>query len=80
MGDIDIVDELNTNAKSYDGVWISNSMWLYMLENQYLTSNSKSIAISPIVLGIRKSKAKSLNLIGKELTNDDIVTLVKNKK
>ena len=39
MGDIDIVDELNTNAKSYDGVWISNSMWLYMLENQYLTSN-----------------------------------------
>ena len=52
MGDIDIVDELNTNAKSYDGVWISNSMWLYMLENQYLTSKSKSIAISPIVLGI----------------------------
>ena len=80
MGDIDIVDELNNNADKYDGVWISNSMWLYMLDNQYLTSNSKSIAISPIVLGIRKSKAKKLGLIDKEITNSDIVELVKNKK
>ena len=51
-------------------------MWLYMLDNQYLTSNSKSIAISPIVLGIRKSKAKKLGLIDRELTNNDIVELV----
>lgn len=80
MGDIDIIDELNNNSDKYDGVWISNSMWLYMLDNQDLISNSKSIAISPIVLGIRKSKATKLGLINKDITNNDIVNLVKNKK
>lgn len=80
MGDIDIVDELNTNSKDYDAVWISNSMWLYMLDNMYLTSNSKSISISPVVFGVKKSKAKELGLIDKNVTNKDIVDLIKAKK
>lgn len=80
MGDIAIVEELNNNSKDYDAVWISNSMWLYMLNNSYLTSDSKSLAISPIVFGIRKSKAKSLNLIGKNINNTDILNLIKNKE
>ena len=80
MGDIDIIDELNNNPDKYDAVWISNSMWLYMLDKQDLISNSKSIAISPIVLGIRKSKALKLGLTNKDITNNDIVNLVKNKK
>ena len=49
MGDLDIVDELNTNSASYDAIWISNSMWLYMLDNPYLYSDSKSVSISPVV-------------------------------
>ena len=53
MGDLDMVDELNKNSESYDAVWISNSMWLYMLENPYLYSDSKSISISPVVFGIK---------------------------
>ena len=80
MGDLDIVDELNNNSKDYDAVWISNSMWLYMLDNQYLTSESKSISISPVVVGIKRSKAKELDLIGKDVTNNEILDLVKNKK
>ncbi len=80
MGDIDIVDELNSNSKGYDAVWISNSMWLYMLDNMYLTSNSKSISISPVVFGIKKSKAKELGLVDKNVTNKEIVNLIKDKK
>lgn len=80
MGDLDIVDELNANSKDYDAVWISNSMWLYMLNNSYLTSNSKSISISPVVFGITKSKAQSLGLIGKTVTNDDLLNLITEKK
>ena len=60
MGDLDMVDELNRNSESYDAVWISNSMWLYMLENPYLYSDSKSISISPVVFGIKENKAKEL--------------------
>ncbi len=80
FGDLDIVDELNSHSSNYDGVWISNSMWLYMLDNNYLHSDSKSVGISPIVFGIKKNKAKELGLIGKDVSNNDIVNLIKDKK
>lgn len=79
MGDLDIIEELNNNPKKYDGVWISNSMWLYMLDNSYLISNSKSISISPVVFGIKKSKVEELNLKD-NIENNDIVNLIKDKK
>lgn len=80
LGDLDIVDELNNNSKHYDAVWISNSMWLYMLNNSYLTTDSKSISISPVVFGVRKSKAKELGLTDNNVTNTDMVNLIKEKK
>ena len=80
MGDLEIVDELNENSKLYDAVWISNSMWLYMLDNTYLTSDSKSVSISPVVFGIKKSKAEELGLTSNDITNNTILDLIKNKK
>lgn len=80
MGDLDIVSELNNNSSNYDAVWISNSMWLYMLDNSYLTSDSKSISISPVVFGIKRSKALALGLVDTDVTNMDILNLVKEKK
>ena len=80
MGDLDITDELNLNADNYDAVWISNSLWLYMVNDTKLTSESKSISISPVVMGIKKSKAENLGLINKEVTNIDILNLIKNKE
>ena len=59
MGDLEIVEELNNNSKEYDAVWISNSIWLYMLNNTYTVSLSKSISISPVVMGIKMSKIKN---------------------
>lgn len=80
MGDLDIVDELNLNSDNYDAVWISNSLWLYMLNNSKLTSESKSISISPVVMGVKKSKAEKLGLIDKELTNKDLLDLINKKE
>lgn len=80
MGDLDIVDELNSDTSYYDAVWLSNSIWLYMLDNSYKVSESKSISISPVVMGIKKSKAKELGLIDKDVYNNDILELIKNKK
>ena len=76
MGDLDIVDELNVNSKKYDAVWIANSMWLYMLDNPYLASDSKSISISPVVFGVKMSKAKDLNLTSNNVSNEDILNLL----
>ncbi len=79
-GDLEIVDKLNTDATPYDAVWISNSLWLYMLDNSYLTTDSKSIVINPVVMAIEKSKAKELGFIDKEIYNKDILNAISKGK
>ena len=79
-GDLEIVDKLNSDSKDYDAVWISNSIWLYMLDNSNLITDSKSIVINPVVMGINKSKAKELGFINKEIYNKDILEMVKSNK
>ena len=78
-GDLEIVDLLNDNPEKYDAVWISNSIWLYMLDNSYLVTDSKSIAIDPVVMAVRKSKAYSLGF-NKDIYNKDIVNAIRDKK
>lgn len=79
-GDLEIVDKLNENSKDYDAVWISNSIWLYMLDNSYLTTDSKSIVIDPVVMGITKSKAEELGFVEKNVQNKDILNAIKEGK
>lgn len=79
-GDLEIVDILNTDSKPYDAVWISNSIWLYMLDNSNLTTDSKSIVINPVVMAIEKSKAKELGFIDKEIYNKDILNAISSGK
>jgi len=77
FSDIDIVSEVNNDKKKFDAILISNSMWTYMLDNVYLTE-SKSLANSPVVFGIKMKKAEELGLKDKEITNNEILDLVKN--
>lgn len=79
-GDLEIVDILNNDSKPYDAVWISNSIWLYMLNNSYLTTDSKSIVIDPVVMGIEKSKAKELGFVGTDIYNRDLLNAIKSGK
>lgn len=79
-GDLEIVSKLNDNSKPYDAVWISNSIWLYMLDNSYLTTDSKSIVIDPVVMAIQKSKAKELGFTDKDVYNRDILNAIKDGK
>ena len=79
-GDLEIVDMLNDNPKNYDAVWISNSIWLYMLDNSYLTTDSKSIGIDPVVMAVSKSKAEELGFVGKDVYNKDILNAIRDNK
>ena len=79
-GDLEIVDKLNSDSSPYDAVWISNSIWLYMLDNSYLTTDSKSIVIDPVVMGITKSKAKELGFTDKDVYNKDILNAIRDGK
>lgn len=77
---LEIVDILNSGEK-YDAVWSSNSIWLDMLDSKTVkTSNLKSTSITPVVFGVRKSLAESLNLVNRNVTMNDLLTLVKEDK
>ena len=78
-GTIDIMEKLNSGEK-YDAVWTSNSIWLYMLNNNVSVKNSKSTSINPVVFGITKSKAQELGFVDKEVYTKDIVEAIKNGK
>ena len=76
--DLEAVDMLEED-NNYDAVWMSNSVWLYMLNNARV-SNSKSISINPVVMGIKKSKAKELGFVDNEIKNKDILNAVSSGK
>lgn len=78
-GTIEIMEKLN-RGEQYDAVWCSNSIWLYMLNDDVTIKNSKSTSINPVVFGIKKSKAKELGFIGKEIYTKDILNAIKQNK
>ena len=78
-GTLEIMEKLN-NKEEYDAVWISNSIWLYMLDSSVSVTNAKSTSINPVVFGITKNKAEELGLIDAEVYTKDILQLIKDKK
>lgn len=75
-GTLDIMEKLNS-GEEYDAVWCSNSIWLYMLNNNVTVSNSKSTSINPVVFAIKDSKAEELGFKNKEIYTKDIVDAIK---
>ena len=74
-GTLDIMQKLN-NGEEYDAVWLSNSIWMYMLDKNIKTTNSKCTSINPIVFGITKSKAQELGFINKTIYTKDILDVI----
>ena len=77
---LEIVDKLNAGEK-YDAIWASNSIWLDMLDSTKVsTSDSKSTSVTPIVIGIKRSKVEELGLKDKQVKMKDILSLIKEGK
>ncbi len=70
-GTIDIMEKINANSTKYDGVLASNSIWLYMLNSDIKTSNSKSLYINPVIFALRSEKLKELG-INDKIKNDSL--------
>lgn len=75
-----LMSTLNQEECPYDGVWLSNSIWLYMLNGKQRITDSKVTAINPIVFGIRKSKAEALGFTQGEVSMGDIIEAVQSKR
>jgi len=78
-GTLEIMERLN-QGEQYDAVWISNSIWLYMLNDVVKVSNSKCTSINPVIFGIKKSKAEELGFIDKDIYTQDILDNISNGK
>ena len=69
------------NGTKCDAVWVSNSIWLYMIDNKNVSiTNSKSTSINPIIFGITKSKADNLGFTKGNVYTKDIVNAIKQGK
>lgn len=78
-GTLEIIQKLN-EGENYDAVWLSNSIWGYMLDDTVNLTESKFTNISPIIFGIKKSKAEELGFIGKTIYTQDIVNAISEGK
>lgn len=76
--DLEAVSLINKDGM-YDAIWASNSLWLYQIENASIT-NSKSISINPTVMAIKKSKATELGFVGRDITNSELINVIKEGK
>ena len=77
--DLEAIDILEENAKAYDAIWLSNSVWVYMI-NGVKISDSKAININPALFGVKKSKAQELGFVGRDIENKEIIDAIKSGK
>ena len=80
QGTLEITKTLNENGSNYDAVWLSNSIWGYMLDSNVKMTNSKCTSINPVIFGIKKSKAEELGFINKKIYTKDILDAISNGK
>ncbi|HEY1961829.1 MAG TPA: substrate-binding domain-containing protein, partial [Rhizomicrobium sp.] len=64
------------DAPDFDAVWPASSLWLDIYDAHRRVKNLKSIASSPVILGVRMSKARELGWIGKPVHMSDILDAV----
>lgn len=73
LGSVDIMNMLQSGNVEYDAVWPANSMWVTMGDKNRLVKHMKSTSITPIVLGIRQSKAQELGYGDGKATVDELI-------
>ncbi len=64
------------DAPDVDAVWPASSLWLEIYDTHRRVKDLKSIASSPVILGVRMAKARELGWIGKPVRMDDILAAV----
>lgn len=74
-GTLEIMDKLN-QGEDYDAVWCSNSIWLYMLNDNVKIADSASTSINPVIFAVTKSKAEELGFIDNEIYTQDIISAI----
>lgn len=80
QGSIDIMNSVRSGAGSFDAAWPANSIWLAMGDDKHIVKSQQSMMVTPVVFGVRQSKAKELGWVGKDVSVADILSAIQAKK
>jgi Ca-activated chloride channel homolog len=80
MGSLDIGLAVAENRGDFDAVWPANSIWIDLFDREKRVRDLTPIARSPVILGVRRSKAEQLGWVGREVSSSDIVSAVRAKR
>ncbi len=72
--------EMGSEDFPYDAVWPANSLWISLGDNLRRVKYTKSIMTSPVVFGIRESKAQELGFVGTDVYVRDILDAIRSGK
>lgn len=67
-------------APQVDAVWPASSLWIEIYDKAHRVESLKSIAQSPVILGVRMAKARELGWVGNAVSMDDVLKAVADKK
>lgn len=66
MGSLDVMDALRNKGhhagRDYDAVWPASSMWITMGDIKHVVKDQVSTSTTPVVFGVKQSKAEELRL------------------
>jgi Ca-activated chloride channel family protein len=63
-------------AADVDAVWPASSLWMELYDTHRRVKDLKSIDTTPVILGVRMSKARELGWVGKPVRMDDVLKAV----
>ena len=79
-GSLDIARALEEDDIPYDAVWPASSMWISVGDVNHKIKHAESISITPVVFGIKQSKAEELGFVGREVSVKDILAAIRDGK
>ncbi len=69
-----------TEAPAVDAVWPASSLWVELYDISHRVQDLKSVAQSPVILGVRMGKARELGWVGRSVTMYDVLKAVADKR
>lgn len=79
-GSVDIMNCLKEGASEYDAVWPASSLWISLGDTNHLVKYNESISTTPVVFGIKQSLAEQLGFVGKDVSVQDILEVIRSGK
>lgn len=80
QGSLDIMRLLGEEEIPYDAVWPASSLWLNVGDTEHRIKHAESISITPVVFGIRQSLAEELGFVGREVSVQDLLEVIRSGK